>query len=89
MKCISVYTSDFDKFSDILDEVLSLSLTEDEEVEIEGVAVSDAGTVPDYYLEKMTVKPDVVVMKDHERKLTILQHGNLFEIFKHPVGVTV
>jgi hypothetical protein len=80
MKCISVYTGDFEKFSDMLDKVLTISLNEDEEIEIDGVAVVDAGDVPENYISKMTAKTDVVVMKDKERELTILQRGELFEI---------
>lgn len=81
MKCIAVYTKDFEVFSDIYEKVLSTPLSENEEKEIEGVVVSEAGEVPDNYLERMRIKPDVVVMKVRERDITILQHGDVFEIF--------
>jgi hypothetical protein len=53
---------------------------DNEELIIEGVTVSDAGEVPDQYIERMRVKPEVVVMKEKERNVTILQHGEVFEI---------
>lgn len=81
MKCIAVYTKDFEVFSDIYEKVLSTPLSENEEKEIEGVMISEAGEVPDNYLERMRIKPDVVVMKVRERDITILQHGDVFEIF--------
>jgi hypothetical protein len=80
MKCISVYTSDFERFSDIFDKVLSTKLSENEETEVEGVTISESGTVPEHYVDRMRSKLDVVVMKEKERDITILQHGNLFEI---------
>lgn len=78
MKCISVYTDRFDVFSDIYEKVRQANLQEDEETEIEGVIVTESGTVPDYYLNKMRTRSDVVVMKDDE--VTILQRGKVFEI---------
>jgi hypothetical protein len=36
--------------------------------------------VPEHYVDRMRSKLDVVVMKEKERDITILQHGNLFEI---------
>ncbi|UVI27804.1 NAD/NADP transhydrogenase alpha subunit [Paenibacillus spongiae] len=80
MKCISVYTKDFGLFSDIYEEVMEAPPAENEEKIIEGVTVSGAGEVPDQYIERMRVKPEVVVMKEKERNVTILQHGDVFEI---------
>jgi hypothetical protein len=80
MKCIAVYTKDFEVFSDILEEVLKLKLADQEEKEIDGITVSDSGEVPEHYLEKMKVKLDVVVMKVKHSDITILQHGEVFEI---------
>jgi hypothetical protein len=81
MKCIAVYTNNFEVFSDIYEQVMDLSLADNEEREVEGITVSESGEVPDNYLERMKTKPDVVVMKVKERDITILQHGEVFEIF--------
>lgn len=80
MKCISVYTDQFDVFSDIYEQVRHMQLQEDEETVIEGIVVSESGDVPDYYLSKMRDRPDVVVMKDKDEHITILQRGKMFEI---------
>jgi hypothetical protein len=80
MKCISVYTNNFEVFSDIYEQVLSTPLADNEEKEVEGIVISESGEVPDHYLERMKAKPDVVVMKVKEKDITILQHGELFEI---------
>lgn len=81
MKCIAVYTNDFEVFSDIYEKVISTPLAENEEKEIEGVIVSESGNVPEHYIERMRAKLDVVVMKVREKDITILQHGEVFEIF--------
>ena len=81
MKCIAVYTNDFEVFSDIYEKVISTPLAENEEKEIEGVMVSESGDVPENYIERVRTKPDVVVMKVREKDITILQHGEVFEIF--------
>lgn len=81
MKCISVYTDNFELFSDIYETVIATELQENEEIEVEGVTVSDSGSVPENYLDKMKAKPEVVVMKVKDRNITILQHGKVFEIF--------
>ncbi|MFH5184696.1 NAD/NADP transhydrogenase alpha subunit [Paenibacillus sp. TAB 01] len=81
MKCISVYTNDFEVFSDIYEQVLETPLAENEEKQVEGVTVMESGDVPEHYLEKMKTKPEVVVMKVKDKDITILQHRNLFEIF--------
>ncbi|WP_274650541.1 NAD/NADP transhydrogenase alpha subunit [Paenibacillus humicola] len=80
MKCISVYTRDFALFSDIYEQIIEASPGENEELVIEGVTVSGAGDVPEQYIERMRIKPEVVVMKEKERNVTILQHGDVFEI---------
>ena len=80
MKCISVYTKDFEQFSDIFDKVLNTNLSENEETEVEGVTVSESGSVPENYIDRMRAKRDVVVMKEKDRDITILQRGNMFEI---------
>jgi len=81
MKCISVYTNDFEVFSDIYEKVLNTPLEENEEKQVEGVTVMESGDVPDNYLDRMKTKPEVVVMKVRDKDITILQHRNLFEIF--------
>jgi len=80
MKCISVYTDNFEVFSDIFDRVVESPLEENEEQEVEGITISHSGDVPEHYLERMAQKPEVVVMRDKSRGLTILQHGKVFEI---------
>lgn len=80
MKCISVYTRSFEVFSDIYPQIIESPPADNEEVVLEGVTVSGAGDVPDQYIERMRTKPEVVVMKEKGRGITILQHGNVFEI---------
>jgi len=80
MKCISVYTDSFERFSDMFEQVIAIDLQENDEREVEGVTISDSGEVPSHYLERMAAKPEVVVMKDKEKGITILQHGKVFEI---------
>jgi len=75
-----VYTNNFAVFSDIYETVLNTPFADNEEKEIEGVTVSESGSVPDHYLDRMKAKADVVVMKEKERDITILQHGDVFEI---------
>jgi hypothetical protein len=81
MKCIAVYTNNFEVFSDIYEKVLNTPLGEEEETEVEGITVSESGQVPENYLDRMKSKPDVVVMKVRDKNITILQHGDVFEIF--------
>lgn len=80
MKCISVYTDNFELFSDMFEKVIEIDLKENDEQELEGVTISDSGEVPEHYLERMSVKPEVVVMRDKDKGITILQHGKVFEI---------
>lgn len=81
MRCIAVYTKNFELFSDIYEEVIATPLDDNEEKVIEGVTVSESGTVPENYIDRMKAKPEVVVMKVKEKDITILQHGDVFEIF--------
>lgn len=81
MKCISVYTKNFAIFSDIYEKVLNTTLQADEEKVIDGVTISESGEMPHHYFEKMRTKPGVVVMKEKDRDILILQRGELFEIF--------
>ncbi|WP_127586553.1 NAD/NADP transhydrogenase alpha subunit [Paenibacillus koleovorans] len=81
MKCIAVYTSDFELFSDIFEKVLNTPLGADEEAEVEGVMIYESADVPENYLDRMKARPEVVVMKDRNKNITILQHGEVFEIF--------
>lgn len=80
MKCISVYTDNFELFSDMFEKVIEIDLKENDEQELEGVTISDSGEVPKHYLERMSTKPEVVVMRDKDKGITILQHGKVFEI---------
>lgn len=80
MKCISVYTDNFEQFSDVFEQVMEMNLKENDELELEGLTISDSGEVPAHYLERMAVKPEVVVMKDRHKGVMILQHGKVFEI---------
>jgi hypothetical protein len=79
MKCIAVYTNNFEVFSDIYEQIIDTPFKDNEEKEIEGVTVSEAGEVPQNYIDRMKIKPEVVVMKDKD--ITILQHKDIFEIF--------
>jgi len=80
MKCISVYTDNFEAFSDIYEQIIDSPPADNEDVVLEGITVSGSGEVPDQYIERMKVKPEVVVMREKHRGITILQHGNVFEI---------
>ncbi|URN94026.1 MAG: NAD/NADP transhydrogenase alpha subunit [Candidatus Pristimantibacillus lignocellulolyticus] len=80
MKCISVYTNSFEQFSDIYEQVLESPPQENEDILFDGITVSGSGHVPHQYIERMRVKPEVVVMREKARDIMILQHGNVFEI---------
>lgn len=91
MKCITVYTNRFDVFSDIYPDVIKTPLKENEEVEVAGVLISEAGHVPQNYLDRMRAKPEVVVMRVKENDITILQHRDVFEIIlpdQEKVGIS-
>jgi hypothetical protein len=80
VKCISVYTKNFEAFSDIFDKILSTTFSEYEEITLEGITVSESGDVPEHYIDRMRNKLGVVVMKVKDQDITILQHGEVFEI---------
>lgn len=80
MRCISVYTDNFEQFSDIYDKVMENPVNDDEEIMVDGINVYGAGEVPDQYVDRMKQKRDVVVMRVKADDITILQHGDLFEI---------
>lgn len=81
MRCISVYTKNFEVFSDIYEEIINTPLQENEEKTVDGVVFSDSGEIDDDYINRLKVKPEVVVMKVKDRDIMILQHGEVFEIF--------
>ncbi len=64
MNCISVYTNNFELFSDIYEQVLESPPEENEDLVVEGITVSGSGDVPEQYIERMRAKPEVVVMRD-------------------------
>jgi hypothetical protein len=80
MKCISVYTDNFETFSDLYEQIVDSPPADNEDVVLEGITVSGSGEVPEQYIERMRIKPEVVVMSEKQRGITILQHGNVFEI---------
>lgn len=80
MKCITVYTNSYEAFSDVYEKVLNENLGEYEEKEVKGITVSDAGSVPEEYIERMRSKPEVAVMSIKGKGITILQHGDVFEM---------
>lgn len=80
MKCISVYTNDFEQFSTIYEKIMQTPLQENEECEIDGVMVYACDQVPDLYVERMRQKREVVVMRVKNSGITILQRGEQFEI---------
>lgn len=79
-KCITVYTEDYAVFSDIYEEIIDTPFGDNEEKEIHGVIVSESGEAPTDYLDKMRTKNNVAVMYIKERDITIMQHGQVFEI---------
>lgn len=80
MNCITVYTDNYETFSDIYETILTTPLTEDEEKEIEGVTISHSGEVPLDYIDKMKAKPEVAVMKVRRKGITIIQRKECFEV---------
>lgn len=89
MNCITVYTDNYETFSDIYEEVLSTQFGEDEEREIEGITVSHSGEVPEDYIDKMKTKPEVAVMKNRRKGITIIQRKECFEVLiPAPVAVS-
>jgi hypothetical protein len=82
MSCITVYTNNYETFSELFESIQDLNLSENEEREIEGITVSNSGEIPEDYIEMMRAKPEVAVMKVKRKNITILQHGKVFEIVK-------
>jgi len=89
VRCISVYTNNFEVFSDIYEEILNTPLAENEEKLIQDVVFSDSGEIDDDYINRLKIKPEVVVMKEKARDIMILQHGDVFEIFLPETEVVV
>lgn len=81
MKCITVYTKNFEIFSDLYSQIVNTPMGENEEKVLEGVTISESGEVPIHYLDRMRSKPEVAVMRGEGT--TILQHGDVFEILLH------
>lgn len=81
MRCISVYTKDFALFSELCETIINTPLGEHEERSLEGVVFSDSGDTSIDYVNRLKQKPDVAVLKIKDRDVTILQHGDVFEIF--------
>lgn len=89
MNCITVYTDNYETFSDIYETILTTPLTEDEEKDIEGVTISHSGEVPHDYIDKMKAKPEVAVMKVKRKGITIIQRKECFEVLiPAPVAVS-
>ncbi|CCQ96639.1 conserved hypothetical protein [[Clostridium] ultunense Esp] len=80
-RCITVFTKDYDRFSDVYEEIINTQFEDEEEKEIDGITFSSSGDVPDEYIERMKEKQDVAVMNEKKRGITIVQHGEVFEIF--------
>lgn len=81
MRCISVYTKDYAVFSDLFDDIMKTPLGDNEERTLDGVVISDSGEIQDHYMLRLKEKPDVAVLKVKDSDITILQHGEVFEIF--------
>lgn len=80
MNVLKVYTKNIEVFSDLYAGLENLNLSEGQETELEGVKVSGGGQVEEEYLDEMRVKLDVAVLKVKRQNVTILQHGDMFEV---------
>lgn len=80
-RCITVYTKDYDRFSDVYEEILNTDFSDEEEKEIDGITFIASTDVPDDYIDRMREKQDAAIMNEKERGITIVQHGEVFEIF--------
>jgi hypothetical protein len=80
MRCITVYTNNYQQFLDSYELICQTPLLENEEKEVDGLTISDSGEIPQDYIIRMKEKPEVAVLKDVKHKYTILQHGKVFEI---------
>jgi len=81
MRCISVYTNDYSRFSDLYEQILRTPLGEHEEKMLDGVVFGDSGETSVEFLNRLKQKPEVAVLKLKDSEITILQHGDVFEIF--------
>lgn len=87
MKCITVYTNNYQVFVDLYPQLENLTMDDQEERVLDGVTVSESGEAPHHYIERMKQKPNVAVMKAGNR--TILQHGDVFEVlYDYPENET-
>lgn len=80
-RCITVFTKDYDRFSDVYEEILNTDFSDEEEKEIDGITFIASTDVPDDYIDRMREKQDAAIMNEKERGITIVQHGEVFEIF--------
>lgn len=79
-RCITVFTKDYDRFSDVYEDILNTNLVDDEEKEIDGITFSASSDVPDDYIHRMRAKKDAAIMNERDRGIMIVQHGDVFEI---------
>ncbi len=79
-KCVTVYTKDYELFSDIFNEIRALDLEPNEEKVVQGVTVADVGGVDNEYIDTMRVKNEVAVLRVRGTDMMILQHGDVFEL---------
>lgn len=56
-------------------------LEENEEKSLDGITFGDSGETSIDYVNRLKQKPDVAVLKLKDTDITILQHGDVFEIF--------
>ncbi len=80
MKCVTVYTRDYEVFSDIYSKIMENLPTEDEEKEIDGITVSDSGELSEEYITRMRNKQEVAVLRITNSNVILIQHGEVFEI---------
>jgi uncharacterized beta-barrel protein YwiB (DUF1934 family) len=76
-----VYTNDYSRFSDLYEQILRTPLGEHEEKMLDGVVFGDSGETSVEFLNRLKQKPEVAVLKLKDSEITILQHGDVFEIF--------
>ncbi|MEX2104445.1 MAG: NAD/NADP transhydrogenase alpha subunit [Bacilli bacterium] len=80
MKCVTVYTRDYEVFSDIYSKIMENLPAEDEEKEIDGITVSDSGELSEEYITRMRNKQEVAILKITNSDVILVQHGEVFEI---------
>lgn len=79
-KCVTVYTKDYELFSDLFEEIRNLELAPNEERVVNGITIADVGGVDNEYIDDMRIKPEVAVLRVRGTNMMILQHGDVFEI---------